>query len=421
MTMINSKAGIVELVTVLSNTITSGTIKVNPNDSPVLEDSFDAVIVGNQRPKRNDIGIVLLIGGDDKHAYYLGSITDVVQSARQSVPQANPGEILLASDDGQSGVKVNKDSINIGNKNTSITSSPTKLNIQQGKGSFELSNNKCRLVSGKSSVIISDASSSFETIGDLNLTSGKGLFLGTKGNVIITSGIYNSDESDLFKAHGAVNKFLLKAKEAKFNVSGPMIFDAGSFTMNVCSGKMVGGEMPGKGASQTFKLSVVQGELAFSTGSGDINISSLGIQNYIKLYTGQSPESPPSSKIQIDRKKIIIKQDTGMSSNIELTKGEINANADKKIKLNCTMDIEIIAKKKITIDATSDMEIKTNTKMKLNGKTEIAMDTAILKLEDCRQIKAGNKAVQPTGQGPFCAIPQCIISGSNHTGPTAMG
>ncbi len=418
----NSKIVTMELVNVVSQKPINNIIKVAPHENVSSEFMYDAVVL-NKIPNYGDMGVVLKCGGNENQAYWIGKIEDAVKNVRMPSTAQKPGEAFIASDDGQSAIKLNKDNINIINKNTSIQSDTNKLTIQQGFGTIDLSSKKFQLTTSKSTFSITDNATNLSSPGSIYLSAITSLFLGTKGNVFICSGVANTKEKDYYSQLGSIQKFMLKTQEAKFAIGSQCIFDAGGMNINVASGKIAGGEMPGKGSKMSFKLNVVQGDMALSAGTGNILISALSSPvgaYYIKLRAGNQPTDFAYSEIKLDRKKLTIEQDSGLNASIELSAGSATHKAKQEIKLNSQGTIKLISTRDTTIEADKSIEMTSKTKIKIDGKTEVSIATQILKLQDAQQIQAGNKSVQPTGMGPFCAIPQCIISGSNHTGPTAM-
>lgn len=421
MSGMGSKAGIIEYATVKS-AISNNLVSVMINSGETSDTLFNAVVFSGARvPKVNTQGLVLIIGGDRQNMFWLGAIQDVAQDVRKGTVEQKPGEILLANDKNNAFVKVNDNVISIANPHASFLASKNSLNIATGNSHLDFTNSEFKVTTKRSKFKLSDTEAAFETAGPIKLVSGGDIHLTCKNNLYVTGGLYNSEESDFFKKFGGVNKFLLKAVESKVSIGSMMVLDAGALTVNVCSGMFVGGATPGSGDNTTFKLNVAQGDLIASTGGGDIEINCLSEINSLSVYAGRKPASALYSEMLVKAMSLKIKNFSGVSASLELSKGAATMITD--------MNIENKPKMKFIVDATMDIDMKTKTSFKLDatanveitGQALIKTTTPQLDLSPAKIIKAGPKTVTPTGTGPFCAVQFCPILGIPHAGEMCSG
>lgn len=421
MSGMSSKVGIIEYVTA-KNAISNNLISVMINSGETSDTLFNAVVFNGTRiPADGTQGVVLIIGNDRQNMFWLGAIQDVVQDNRKGTVEQNPGEIFFANDKKNAFVKVNDNIISIANQHTSFLTTKNNLNIAIGNNQLDLTDSEFKVNTKKSKFKLSDTEATIKTEGPIKLISGGDIHLTCKNNLYVTGGLYNSGESDFFKKFGGVNKFLLKAVESKVSIGSMMVLDAGALTVNVCSGLFVGGATPGSGDNTTFKLNVAQGDLIASTGGGDIEVNCLSEINSLSVYAGRKPASALWSEMLVKAMSLKIKNFSGVSASLELSKGKASMITD--------MDIENKPKMKFIVDATMDIDMKTKTTFKLDatanveitGQALIKTTTPQLDLSPAKIIKAGPKTVVPSGTGPFCAVQFCPILGIPHAGEMCSG
>lgn len=417
-----ANVGVVEYATVKSADSSNNLVSVVLNTGSTHDTQYNAIIFGGAKiPAADTQGLVLIIGGDKQHMFWLGAIQDVAKESHKQKIEGKPGEVFFANDKNTAFLKVSEEIISLANISSSFLATKNSLNIACGNNHFDLTDSQLSIQTKKSKFKLADTESLIETEAPIKLVSGSDIQIVCKNNFIVSGGLYNSEETDFFKKFGGVNKFLLKAVESKVSIGSMMVLDAGALTVNVCSGMFVGGATPGSGSLTTFKLNVAQGDLIAATGGGDIEINCLTEINSLSLYAGRKPASALYSEVELKATSLKIKNFSPLTSSIEFARGTITATTDMDIKMQptqrfiveATMDIDMSTKTKATIDAKTDLDLK--------GQATIKTTTPQLNLEDAKIIKAGPKTVVPTGTGPFCSVQFCPILGIAHAGEMCNG
>lgn len=425
MELVPSYAKLVQ-VTVVSREATGGIIQVEINSGTpnAFDKRINAEIVNTNNsgetitPEYGSIGLVAIDPINNQKGYWIGKLRDSKQEKkRKKNLNLQPGEVGLATE--SSSLKVSNEGFFSANRHGTFSSEKSGFNITQSDSGFHLSATKVEFNSGDGIFKLNSSIGNLRTLGQLSLVGDSGLQCLTKGNFVVSSGLYKSDERDLVKRIGSIDKFIVKAAESKFVVGSTAAFDAGAFTFNVCSGKITS-QSPGGGSSQSFLINVVQGDSLFSLGMGNMNFSTLGPSNYIKFRAGRTPQDVAYSDIKLTRMEILITNKPS-TSEIKLGKGNITLTSQMETKIKATTDVTIEATKSITLNATTTMDIKSTGNMTIDCKAIIEMKATQLKLQNIQLLDTGPKVVTPTGTGPLCAIGFCPITGSPHSGYQAMG
>lgn len=421
--MFQSKAAVIHSATVVGTNY-GNLISVVLDDGESSERTFSAVVFGgNKIPTMGTPGIVVMVGNSGDQVFWLGSVTDAVSESKNTYKpiEQKPDEIFLSNPKKTAFLKISDNIISLANSSANILASKKSLMLTKGKSSIELNDKEFNLQTTKSRFRLTDDWSEIFTNGKINLISGSDVNIAAKGNVTISSGIYNSREKNFFKQYGGINKFLLKSSEAHIGIGSLGVINAGALTVNVCSGMFLGGAIPGSGSQTTFQLSVAQGDALIGAGGGNLEINCLNELYTLSLRTGNKPASPTYSEIKLKSRELTLENSTGVGSKIKLSQGTTTLTSD--------VNVEIKPTQKFLVNATMDIDMKSNaggiidvkTTLDLKGQSTIKLTTPQCDLSGATMIKAGQKTVVPTGVGPFCAVQICPILGIQHAGDVASG
>jgi len=113
-------------------------------------------------------------------------------------------------------------------------------------------------------------------------------------------------------------------------------------------------------------------------------------------------EHSSKSKVFIDKDEMTITHNNGSLTTIDKQKIESKHNNGSEIRIdNTKVEVKHNNGSVITMDATGTIKIKSTLK---------------IELEHGLWTDSSGRVVIPTGSGPFCALPSCVIAGVPHAG-----
>lgn len=367
-------------------------------------------------PPIDATGIVLVQGIS---GVWLGVQADV--GNEQEPP---PAGVQFNTQDNLSTLRISKDEMLISNTAFRASSNLNRLDIKQGKSEVSLSDTRLQLkLNGEEAgALFGTDLIQLENKKTLNLVGGDKLNLCSRGNIIMSGGIYSTTETDEFRSLNAAGKIIGKAGEIKFGAGGMFSIDAGKLNINLTSSAITGGQVPGTGGLDAFTINVVQGNTLVSSALGNIEMYAMGLPNYVRMKAGAVFDLI-YSQMQLTRAKATIENvlSPAVYSALDLKFGDANLMAMKNVNIDAIMKTTITGKTGIKLDALTSIDIAALLNITIDGKVKIEIKTAMLDLKNAKMITAGPKTVAPTGSGPFCAVPTCAFAGIPHVGPTAVG
>jgi len=412
---------ILKQMTVISDAVVGGCVRCEFLDREPLDMGYQvsAILFGGVTPpKKGQTGLVALDNLNQSKGWWLGTLDNVVERHHSTKDKENrSGNTNIAT--GKSNFKINDDTLGFTNKYSSFTLDDSGMNYNINSGGINIGSKKVLLKEENSFLRMSGGAITLSGIKTLDLMGTNGVNIGTRGSVLITSGLYNSSANGLDK-YGAVDRFIVKCSQSVISSANNALISAGALRINVGSGKLNGDLKPGKGSSQSFSLGVIQGNADFCLSAGNLNISSFGPGNYIKIRAGKLPIDAAYSDLKLTREELVL-SNYPIKSSLSLGKGNISLSSTKDTTVDATINIKLSAKKTITLDATTNVEITATSDIKVEGKALITLKGPQLKMDDVNMIDAGEKTVTPTGAGPFCAIQTCPLFGIPHVGSQANG
>lgn len=400
-------------------------VRIDGISEELFNSKITAVAVNptNGKPIIPPVGAfgVLLVQNDS--GIWLGTAPNPSKDQSSDKPSSGDTLSLSAPNDpeGNTGLKVSKNGFGLISKEVSVIANKGVMKTSVGSSTACLGKDSYQLKTGNSDLFLNDTLGKFYTKGALQLVGERGLYLASGESVFITSGIYNSKEDNVLQRYGPVNKFIVNANETKISTGGMFGIDAGTLHINLSSGVLAGSPQPGDGSLTVCNLNIVQGNLLVSSSLGNMDFAVLGLPNYFKVKTG-SFASPIFSELKLTRMALSLGNFTaGLLSTIELTKGTVDIFAIKTVSVSAGANVAMEALANFTIEAKAKLSLNALAQMTLESKALMEIKAQILNLENAKIIMMGNKIAAPTGKGPFCAIPACVITGTQHTGDVALG
>ena len=370
-------------------------------------------------PKPNDVGVVLIQGND---GVWLGYIPQ--QNSQNTIsPQSDC--ITFSNAHNTSRIAITKDNLQISNNSCAIIATPHKFEIQHKNDiTFTLSNNNFTFYT-RNKVTEIAATLEYTKISNsnkLHLIGNNSLTLTTKGNVIISGGIFNAKEKNEYTSLASANKVIIKSGEVKIGAHNNFSLDTGKLNINISSATISGGQVPGLGGTQACALNIIQGNMTINSAFGNIEAYAMGLPHYVAMRAGAKFDVI-YSELFLNRKNAILENaiSPAISSKLTLQLGSATLQASKDINLNALMQILISCNANLTLKTKTTITATALVGIKLDGKTKIELITTLLDMKNAKIIDAGAKSVPPTGSGPFCSITTCVLAGIPHVGSKAIG
>lgn len=432
--MFNFKVPVPSIVPgiVVDDVIQEGRIPVkvdHPSEDP--DNTKLVYVVSGNVPQKGDRGLVLF---DDvilikARGYWLGKIHDRYDINQQKELSNTPG---IKSKNKKNSILCGDESAGIYGTNARITVNNYSAEIQHSLNHLVVSNGaieiSCKDSSGnfKSQINLADAGE-ISAINGLTFRSGQRIDIRSKGNISITGFFDKNSTNKTEEAYKPISALFVKSRKIILNnTNGPFYLNGGNIAIKLVGGRISGGGgIPGTGPAQTFALECISGDISVHAGTGNIDLVADDTLKIAKaaLRCG-SFISPLQSAVELTATKAkLFNQITwGIESNISFSGGSSELSAFKDIKLSTlTGKISLSAVTNTEIKALLDIVLEALKNINIKAVVKTAIETAILDLQKAKMIKGGPKTVAPTGTGPFCAIPICPITGSPHTGHTAIG
>lgn len=367
-------------------------------------------------PPIDSTAIVLIQG---EAAIFLGLQAEESQNNNITPPAG----VQFNTQDNLSVLRVSKDEVLVSNPNFRFSSTPQNFELKQNNSTLALSNTRLRLSinNDESIMAVSTDAIHLENKKELNLIGSNKVNICSRGNIVMSGGVYSSTETDEFGRLNPAGKIIGKAGEIKLGAGGLFSIGAGKLAINLTSSTLSGGEVPGTGGLDAFSLNIVQGNTLVSSALGNVEVYAMGLPNYIRLKSGAVFDLIYSS-VMLSRAKATIENVLGgIYSALDLKLGDANLSASKNINIDALMKTTITGKTGIKLDALTNIDLAALLNITIDGKVKIELKTAMLDLKNAKMINAGPKTVAPTGSGPFCAIPSCVFAGVPHAGSMATG
>lgn len=367
-------------------------------------------------PPENASGLVLIQG---QTGVWLG----IQAEANETTDNTPTAGVQFNTQDNLSTLRVGKDEVLVSNPNFRLSSTPQGFELKQNKSTFTLSDTRFRLSINNDEVVTAFSTDSIhlENKKELNLVGGGRVNLCSRGNIVMSGGVYSSTETDEFRRLNAAGKIIGKAGEIKLGAGGLFSIDAGKLAINLTSTTLAGGQTPGTGGLDAFSLNIVQGNTLVSSALGNVEVYAMGLPNYIRLKSGAVFDLIYSS-VMLSRAKATIENVLGgIYSALDLKLGDAYLSASKNVNIDALMKTTITGKTGIKLDALMNIDLAALLNITIDGKVKIELKTAMLDLKNAKMINTGPKTVAPTGSGPLCAIPSCVFAGVPHTGSMATG
>jgi len=351
-------------------------------------------VVGSY-PLKDDRGLVLFSDSnriENGTGYWLGKITDRFSTAvaqkdfEAKLPEGTKGlidesgnnQILVTASEVR--LKSKTSELILNNKEFKITNNSFSMSVDgDGFSAYATSNKQV-----KAGIKISKSGIDLTTAGNFNFKSFGDINLKANGNVII-DGNTSGKAIDLF--HVKSSRVVIESSQ------GPITMMGSAFNVKVSSSLM----SPGSSSNTSASIEVVQGNMNFSSGLGNVVVRALSPAHTVKIVNGFSPVGLQSF-LEVG----------GMSAKMgaELVPGVgayFTAKKSGQIEVKALLDIKIQALIKTLIDSAL-----------------VEFKTMMLDLKGAKMIDASGKVAIP-GPGPFCSLPNCPILGIPLTGGIAVG
>jgi len=389
------------------------------NDYP--DPSLPVRVIGSY-PKIGSRGLVVFLDNLDENfqnGYWLGSTSNRfvdkerdTTSAEQFESKLTDGTRGMFDDTGNNSVLLSTSEIRIKSKTNELTLSPTGFRVANGASGLKFDQEGFSVNSERNGEVISrftlnnKQTELYSTGGILLRTAGDINFKAT-GNVYIGSNSDDNKPISLF--HVKSSKIVMESG------SGPITFQGSQF--NVKIGSSAANQLGTTAAS----IEVVQGNIDYSTGVGNINIRALSPAHKVKMVNGFLMLGV-QSYVEV----------SGMSAKMgaELVPGlgaYIECSRAGSVKIDALLSVTSESKLKTSIKSMTMMELNALVAMKLEtlkmdiiATAMMKVETMMLDLKGAKMIDAGPKVAIP-GPGPFCSMPACPILGCMLTGAIAVG
>jgi len=423
--------------TVKSDLVIDGHIKVLLHHPHFASDEWVDVKIlvpdGNafKPPEKNSTGLVLVTtnGPVDQNSqmYYIGRIVNKFSEEDQKNTAADDIKQTISKDKNTRSYVVDDNAGMISGDNKIAIGNKEGLHIQADGNVINLSKEKLSITvnspagEANSNLILAQKQALLQTTGILTFR-GNDVAIFTNGNIQF-SGNKGTTGGDGVHGYEAMGKFLVKSSLVDINTTGgPFIVNSTNVSMKLTGGKLTGGGsgIPGTGPDAAFNVQALMGDIYLEGTVGDVSIGTLNPIGTTKVYGG-SMISPMQSSLQLTGTGATLENLSPLPSKLQLgAAGNATLEATLDITLDALKNVNITSLLNTTIDSKVQVAIKTLT-AEIEGTIMTKIKAAILDLKESKIIDAGPKLVAPTGSGPFCALPVCVITGAPHTGDKAMG
>jgi hypothetical protein len=358
--------------------------------------------------------------GNELRAYWIDEEVLNSEQAQSNIDRGNSSdEIFFTNNDNTASLKVSKNLIQITNPSTQIASDQQaftlvhsgQLNVRMNSSLIEARNERNIFRLGQNSTI------STET--ELSVQGTSGLNLKTNGSLIISSGVQNPNESNDLSRLGSINTLIIKASDARVAVGGIANMDAGAFTLNVTSRRLLE-----PGTSTTFKLNVVQGDAMVTLGTGNFDLNALGPTSFTSMTAG-SFSTGLYSRLKMTRlygefRNFV----SGLVAEVKVQRGDVEINATKGFTADAKASFELNTKGTGKINTIGKLDITATGMMNLESSAIMSVSALMLKMQDARMINLGSPRVaapNPSMSGGWCAIAMCPFAMTPHCGDILVG
>jgi len=381
-------------------------------------------ITGGVYPSVGDRGLIIFKDQFNQFndGFWLGSLANRFYDG--DVSKKDHGKNLpadvksLISNNGEQRILVSDSEIKIAAGTQHISLTPGLFQISNVLNSFTFDNEGLKASWSKNDNIISKITISPKIVeigsdGTFLLRTSSDFNIRADGNIVI--GGNSNDQNNAATIHAKANKIILDSGSGALSTIGS--------AFNVKVGASVAGTSggaPGSGTSTAASIEVVQGNMDFSVGSGDIFIRALSVTNKIRFFNG-SVSVGPQSFVEMNGTEALIGAEmaSGSGATIKMTRaGAFEVKSLLDTKIDATQAVKISAMTNAEIKAIVNMVLEA-VKLDIKASTSMAIETAMLDLKKATMIDAGPKIGVP-GIGPFCSIPVCPLTGIVHTSAQCM-
>lgn len=371
-------------------------------------------------PAVGAIGIIAYVPvGKDNRAYWIDEEVLSSEQAQNNTDRGNPrDEIFFTNNDNTASLKVSKNLIQATNPSIQISSDQQAFTLVHGSMNVRLNSS---LIEAKNerNIFRLGQNSAISTTTDLSIQGTGGLNLKTNGSLIISSGVQNPDQSNDLNRLGSINTFILKTSDARIAIGGIANVDAGAFTLNVTSRRLLE-----PGSSTTFKLNVVQGDAMVTLGTGNFDLNALGPTSFASMTAG-SFSTGLYSRIKLTRlygeyRNFV----SGLVAEVKVQRGDVEINATKGFTADAKASFELNTKGTGKINTTGKLDITATGMMNLESSAIMSISAMMLKMQDARLINLGSPRVaapNPSMSGGWCAIAMCPFAMTPHCGDILVG
>jgi hypothetical protein len=421
----------IKAATVLQAPIAGGKASIrlhNSNDTNEISPAITVTVIGNY-PKTNDVGVVLFgdhLDDSYENGYWLGSttkrfITDSEETnaridVKSLLPEGTEGifstdgkqQILITNSDcrmksDKHELVLNSSGFQLNNLNTTLSFDKTGFNVYTQKDKNIISK-------------LSVTNTMVEVATDgMFLFKGKGdIYFKTEGNIFLRGNSIDKTPLDLLQ---------VDARRINLNSGpGPIVLQGSSFNVKLGSSQFgTSTGIPGTAPLTTASIEVVQGNMDYSVGVGNINIRALSPAHTIKIINGALAIGAQSyfAASGVDTKMgAELVPGTGATITTKRT-GEITLDAFNNIIIKSSIgNINLEALNTITLKSVLKTLLQ-SVMLDIKADAKVAIETLMLDLQNTKVISTGPKIAAP-GSGPFCSIPVCPLTGIVHTGERCL-
>jgi hypothetical protein len=248
-----------------------------------------------------------------------------------------------------------------------------------------------------SKFVLSPRLSELYTNAPLLVRSNHDIIVKSNGNIIFGGNSTEETPSNMF--HVKTSKLVMDSG------AGPTVIQGSAFNVKISS------PIASNLGTTAASIEVLQGNMDYSVGVGNITVRALSPLHAIKLTNGFTTVGTQSFvEITGMYTKMGAELASGAGAYIQTNRtGDIKITAMTNIAMKSLMSTSITANTTMTLDALVSMKLNT-IKADIIAQAMIKFESMMMDLKAVKMIDAGPKVVVP-GPGPFCSLPACPITG----------
>lgn len=385
------------------------------------EETIRVMVVG-EAPKKGDRGLIIFKDSHDsgfKNGYWLGSVhnrfadnSERITDSRTFESKLPEGTRGFIDDTGNNQLLISGEDTVLKSKNNEFKISPLGINSSTQNYIFSINSegfniNLMRKGEVTSKISLNNTLTDIYSVSPMLIRSGADINFKSGGNVSFKGNSVEETGLDLF--HVKAGKVVLDSGSGATTITGS--------AFNVKIGSSAANLLGSTAAS----IEVLQGDMDFSVGLGDITIRALSPANKVKITNGFTIAGI-QSYMEVGGFNATMGAELvpGLGATFTATRsGNIEVSALKTATFKSNLGMTLSSMTTMELDAIISMKMET-IKMDIIATAMIKMESALLDIKAVTMLDTGPKVATP-GPGPLCSMPVCPITGAVLTGSIAVG